>query len=300
MDENNIVCVYHRVDLDGQCSAAIVKKRYPEAELIGWNYGDEIPWDRLKGKDVIMVDLAFQPNDLMIELLDKAHSLVWIDHHKSAIKDAMDSMVDDLAGMRIVGYGACELTWKFFFPEKKMPQGVRLLGLYDTWKWKDEPKGEQERILNFQFGMRGVDDTTPTARCWDRLFRDTGFALDDLMIGGRYVRTYQQKQDEAKSKSAFETILVTDTIPSTLHGEMQGSRVLALMGVKGSQAFDPVWEDHPDCQAMMAFEWRKGQWHVALYSDRGFDCGEVCKAFGGGGHKGAGGFQCATLPFDLR
>ena len=34
-------CFYHRIDFDGVCSAAIVKAKYPECELIGIDYGDD-------------------------------------------------------------------------------------------------------------------------------------------------------------------------------------------------------------------------------------------------------------------
>ncbi len=54
-------CVYHSRDLDGYCSGAIVKKKYPDAVLIGFDYGqglqkliELIP----KGEDTIMVDVS--------------------------------------------------------------------------------------------------------------------------------------------------------------------------------------------------------------------------------------------------
>jgi hypothetical protein len=40
-------------------------------------------------------------------------------------------------------------------------------------------------------------------------------------------------------------------------------------------------------------------WNVSLYSTKdNVDCGVIAKSFGGGGHKGAAGFQCGELPFD--
>ena len=35
--------VYHRVDWDGYTAAAVALRAFPEAELIGWNYGDAEP-----------------------------------------------------------------------------------------------------------------------------------------------------------------------------------------------------------------------------------------------------------------
>jgi hypothetical protein len=48
--EQIMICFYHSADLDGHCSGAIIKKVHPECELIGINYGDEFPWDKVKGK----------------------------------------------------------------------------------------------------------------------------------------------------------------------------------------------------------------------------------------------------------
>jgi nanoRNase/pAp phosphatase (c-di-AMP/oligoRNAs hydrolase) len=41
-------------------------------------------------------------------------------------------------------------------------------------------------------------------------------------------------------------------------------------------------------------------WNVSLYSTKPeIDCGEIAKSFGGGGHKGAAGFQGKELPFKI-
>ena len=55
-------CFFHSVDLDGHCSGAIVKKAYPECEMIGINYGDSFPWGVIgPGEKVVMVDFSLQP-----------------------------------------------------------------------------------------------------------------------------------------------------------------------------------------------------------------------------------------------
>ena len=73
--------VYHRVDWDGYTSAAVAKMAFPEAELIGWSYGDNEPcvskFDR-----VIVVDLSLSES----WMLSNASKLVWIDHHKNVIE----------------------------------------------------------------------------------------------------------------------------------------------------------------------------------------------------------------------
>ena len=63
-----------------------------------------------------------------------------------------------------------------------------------------------------------------------------------------------------------------------------------------SQMFDSIW--NPDKHdAMCTFCWKKDKWTVSLYSTKdNVDVSEICKARGGGGHKGAAGFQCSELP----
>ena len=48
---------------------------------------------------------------------------------------------------------------------------------------------------------------------------------------------------------------------------------------------------------VIAYYWDGGRWKISLYSEK-VDVSEIAKAYGGGGHKGAAGFQCGALPFD--
>ena len=66
------ICLYHRSDLDGKCSGAIVKRHIPGTEMIGIDYGDKIPWKDLEGAHVYLVDFSLQPWTDMIRLADVA------------------------------------------------------------------------------------------------------------------------------------------------------------------------------------------------------------------------------------
>ena len=283
------MCLYHRIDFDGECSAAIVRRKYNnDVELIGWNYGDPIPWGALRGNEVWLVDLTFQPNELMLRLAGIADTVVWLDHHISSILDARDTYVELLSGRRDVNYSGCELTWKHCYSDEVMPEAVLLLGRYDTWTWESLNPGGQERVLDFQYGMRGGLDTNPRSYWWDNLLDVPAISsnlVESVICDGRVIRRYQKRQNEdLVREAAFETVL-------------DGHKVLAVNGGRGSLTFASVWAEHPDCEAMVSFQWVKGMWLVRVYSDRGLSCGDLCKSYGGGGHKGAGGFRCASLPF---
>ena len=76
-------CYYHNADLDGICSAAIIKRRYPSCQLIGVNYGDNIAPDVNKNEIVYIVDFSFDLDTM--ETLNEKGNLIWIDHHRDVI-----------------------------------------------------------------------------------------------------------------------------------------------------------------------------------------------------------------------
>jgi len=88
--------LYHRADLDGHCSGAIaalsLRQRQLDFKLHGIDYGDPIPWDLIDGHDLIVLDWSFQPWELFSEVLRRAKSLVWIDHHKTALAGLTEAM----------------------------------------------------------------------------------------------------------------------------------------------------------------------------------------------------------------
>jgi len=118
------ICIYHGVDLDGYCSAAIWKRVHPDGELIGMNYGDDVPWERLEGQIVTVVDFCLQPWTDMERLHRHARELTWIDHHKSAIQSWKDVGCPYIRGARDVTKAACELTWEFYRGSADASRGV--------------------------------------------------------------------------------------------------------------------------------------------------------------------------------
>jgi hypothetical protein len=72
------LCFYHKRDLDGHCSAAIVKNLYPNCELIGVDYGEIFQWDKIKtGVEVCMVDFSLPVKDM--RKLNKKMFTVYMD-----------------------------------------------------------------------------------------------------------------------------------------------------------------------------------------------------------------------------
>ena len=283
-------CFYHNADLDGHCSGAIVKYKYPECEMIGINYGDTFLWDRInKGETVFMVDFCLQPFEDM-ERLNSMCKLIWIDHHKSAIVEAERRNFVASGGQKLeIGKGACELCWEYLFPNEKLPLGIELLGRYDVWDLDYDPY-----VLPFQYGMKSRD-TDPASYDrdvsvdWRNIFLNHVNFLEKCIEEGKTILRYIQKENKKYVKQyCFKT-------------EINGIPALAVnKGLANSQLFDSIWDisKHP---IVITFVWHRDKWTVSLYTtvETGIDVSEIAKSYGGGGHKCAAGFQCKELPFRL-
>ena len=286
---------YHSADLDGHCSGTLIKMAYPGCKMIGINYGDGFPWENIKKDEkVFMVDFSLQPFDKLVKLHSLlGGNLVWIDHHKSAIEEEQKYYfeTDKIPGLRHNGIGACRLVWDYLKQEGHFyiedfqnishdtPTFIKLLAEYDVWNHTDP------RTLSFQYGMRQIKDTSPdNQEFWCSLFNIE--EVHKITENGGIILDYQMSENKKYTDAcAFET-------------ELDGVRCIAINKMlTNSQMFDSVW-DEEKYDAMLTFGFRKGQWTVSLYSTKeDIDVSEIAKNRGGGGHKGAAGFQCRELPF---
>lgn len=206
--------IYHSADFDGIFCREIARKFVPDAQLIGWDYGDTVPE---MPDDLDMLYML----DISIEALMNHPKLVWIDHHKSA----MEKFHHGIPGYRIDGVAACRLAYQWlslsskalageFDFEKCMtyfgiarftdgvephnnnsklptkqdfidrlvtePWAVRLAGEYDIWDKRD-PDAEL-----FQHGLKSCD----LSNDWGMLLSlETKTSFDEIesliMVGHR-------------------------------------------------------------------------------------------------------------------
>jgi len=266
-----MICIYHSRDLDGWMSSAIVKLKYPDIKLIGWDYGQVIPiLDPTQA--VIMVDISF-PKEYMKEIAGQG--LVWIDHHISAIND-MTGLGFLLQGIRDSSFAACELTWKYLFPDKEIPELVRLLGRYDCFGHKGT--NEEIKVLEFQYGAREfISNPKDAFVTLNRCIADLG-TLDYIWENGKSIYKYLCTEAKQIYSRGFET-------------QFGGYNFLCV----NQDRFNPInfgIDYHKDgYDGFACFWYAHGKWVYSLYNDNGLvDCSIIAKLHGGGGHKGAAGF----------
>ena len=275
-----ICTIYHNQDLDGWASAAIVKyyheKYYPqrELELVGWNYGDPIPWTEIyEANKLYLVDVSFDKNAMAVLFEKFGTDFIWIDHHVSALKE---NDLELISGIQNSEKAACEHTWDWFFADKDVPEFVWYLGMYDSFRHR----GTQYEldVLRYQYAARSMIGNPGEA-----LYRLKEWDDDDLtpimLNSGEIIYNYLIKEAEqiyAKSKPI----------------EFDGFRFLAV----NRERFNPInfgIDYHEDgYEGFACFWWDGKKWTWSLYNDDGkVDVSKIAKKRGGGGHAGAAGFQ---------
>lgn len=303
-----MICIYHNRDLDGFCSGAIVKKKFPDAKLIGYDYGQPFPIDKIsKGETVIMIDVSL-PMHAMNDIALLSKDFTWIDHHISAINDynkfishgnpEATALEKYCKAVLENGISACEGGWKHFFPNEPMPEAAKFLGQYDTWRNGNKVKWDGE-ILPFQFGMRLECNSVESFP--DILFEPMSYAIEKTIINivkqGRTILKYQAQVSELNcKKNSFESDVFDYMYMAPYIGKQRPSgRPLRAICLNGggfnSDVFKSVY--NPEIHdVMMPFQFDGKQWTFSLYTTKDeVDCSEIAKRQGGGGHKKAAGFQ---------
>jgi len=272
-------CFYH-IDLDGECSAAIVLSKFPYCETISIDYSkDPYPYlDSISsGELIFIVDFSFKPD--FMSLLCQKVDVVWIDHHKTILDHPFNR--SDIKGIRDTSKSGCELTWEYVYPNldkmQDTPLAVSLIGDYDTWKFK------MKNSKFFHYGI-SIHDTSPNSDLWKTLltYQDPEGVISDIVKEGIPIQTFIEKVAKSKRDSyGFETTL-------------DGHPAFALNYYAfGSNIFQETQNRYDLC---ISFLFDGTQWIVGLYSTK-IDVSEIAKKFGGGGHRGAAGFVCKELPF---
>ena len=273
-----ILCFHHK-DGDGFCSAAIVRQFFSrEVKFYGMDYKTQFPFDDIRpGDGIIIVDFSPNSSSDFARMLEITEYIVWIDHHKTAIEK--HNHFDYIEGKREVGTAACMLTWQYFNGSEQPPRAVELLADYDVWTFA---YGDDTR--HFQAGMRSLDMRPQNHLLWNLLLNDNIECLSDIKNTGKILTEY--------NKTTWEKMLRAIGYRTTL----DGLKCVACNVQGSSAAFESLNDTSVD--AVIVYGHSGDSFKVTIYSHKeGVDVSQVASAHGGGGHAGAAGFFCNSLPF---
>jgi len=288
--------ILHHNDMDGRCAAAIALRYYTSGNVINFIGGKDLKDIELEevdynsqpqnlskyfGHDVVVLDFSLS-RDKMIDLSNIANSLVWIDHHKTAI-EKMEGV--DLPGKRSVDYAGCVLTYMYYYNLDSIddiPYAILLVGDRDTWKFQ---YGDDTR--HFFTGFYYTEDSTPSSAAWD-------IAISKSI-------SYIEKG--AELKVVIDKIYGDQVEKSGFWVDWEGYHCFCVNSASpGSEALE---RSQPTADIYISFRWAQGMFSVSLYTTKpGINVSEIAKKYrwngiDGGGHVGAAGFQCSFPPFLL-
>lgn len=277
-----MLCIYHIADHDGKGSAAIVKSIYPETELFGLNHDMEIPYDEIRKHDKIVVcDIAL-PLDFMFEL-SQTKDFTWIDHHLSVINEYNEAIAagkKPIKGLRRVGTAAICLTWEYFYPNKEIPEGIKLIGLNDLFKLEDP------RVRPFEYAVQSFGPNYPEDPIWETLIQDKT-DINAMVEKGKTVLSWIKARNYRLVRSlAFES-------------QYKGLRCICANMPQGYSEFFDSLENIDDYDVMINFYMNKrNTWNLSFYTAKeNVDVSQIAASFGGGGHqKAAGASKLEKLP----
>jgi len=331
------LCIYHRVDLDGWMSAAIVKRDFisknPELHVIinldnpernkvdvsvgitrdmnqnkvyntlymkGFQYGDPLPV--LEGYDqIILVDISL-PIETMVELYRKLNKdLIYIDHHAAKIIEVRES----IGFSKINGLQNTESKAE-----------LKAAGCELAWIFYNPGKP-----------MNSIVEHLGAYDCFRHQSYSEKASLEVLQFqyGARAsMSSYNDCFDmintsEGTQEISFDIILDNGfAIYKYLKTEAEGlykehSEIILSepvgdefvkrnFAVLNRMRFNPVnygIEYHKDGYDGFLCYWRQGgKWHFSIYNDdTRVDCAAIAKTFRGGGHRGASGFVLTDNEF---
>lgn len=291
-------CFYHG-DSDGKCAgfwvalSAELKDFNDRNEFVEMDYSNPFPMDSIReNEQIYIVDYSIQPDE-MRQLLNITKDVTWIDHHKTAI-EKYAGFENEIRGVRYDGVSGCMLTYCYLHHMTSRGMGqikpfdismtedaplfTKLIDDWDVWKFA---YGDDTRYFQIAFNAH---DFSPRSKLWDRFFSSPN-AEHDLIMQGIVITQFRDNWAKTYiAKYGFKT-------------EIGGYKAFAVnLGNCNSEYFKSLPESKYDI--LMPFVFDGKQYTVSLYSTK-VDVSEIAKTYGGGGHKGASGFQCKELPFKM-
>lgn len=273
---SDTLVIYHGNCYDGICAAWVCYKALDEGKnsevtYIPLNYSDSPP--NVKGEDVVIVDFSFK-RSAMIKMNLEARSLIVLDHHKTA--------EEELKGLDFVKFdmnrSGAGLAWDWFFPSVTRPRIVNYIEDRDLWRFQLPDSREINAwIQSFEIDLNiFANNVAPAVN---------GYS-PEIEMAGRFLIMQQQSYTKAICKNArLKEIITPDS--RVYKGPYVQTSILM------SEVCDYLVKNFPGNYpfAFYSFERSDGKFQYGMRSRSDFDVSEIARAFGGGGHKNAAGFE---------
>lgn len=268
---DNHIIVYHDNCHDGITALWAALQAYPEAEAYPGRYDVPPDMEKLRGKDVIVVDFSWKRPVMLTLYHEVCKSLIVLDHHASAEKE-LEGLKFCIFDMERSGAG---LAWDVLVG-KTRPALVKYVEDRDLWRF----------ALPFSKAVHAFCASFPL----DLNHREmlSRRSVNDMIDAGEAILRYNRRLVESATKHVRMERVGPWLVPAIAspcieivsdlgHALCQGHPFAAIYTDRtdGSRSYS-LRSDGPDAQ----------------------DVSEVAKSYGGGGHKNAAGFVLKNPKFN--
>lgn len=281
------VCIHHHPCSDGFMAALIVRRRWPECQMVGMNYGQRPAWDFPTGQNVLIVDFSMSLEQIATM---NAETVIILDHHKTAQAMLKDITVEPwtfgadevppmlmdkpIAHFDMTKSGAV-LAWEFCFPGAALPHLLKFIQDRDLWT-KVYPDSDAVHLLLSSFGFEGD--------LWLKL-------MDEFQV----TNTLQGHLQSANAIKRYYDNLVFECATRAKVGRFAGWENVPVAYVIPQLASDvghTLLQMHEGAPfAVLVSKSDDGTSYSLRSDNRRQDVSEVARTFGGGGHRNAAGFR---------
>ena len=254
--------IYHANCPDGFGAAwAAWKLLGDRAQYLPASYGDPIP--NVAGKNVAILDFSDSRYDIK-KMIEKANSLIVLDHHKTAQENLAGIPEAQLDMSR----SGAILSWQFFHGSEDPPIFLRYIEDRDLWRFELEDSKAVSAALTSLIDF--------TFESFDAMNNPSQF--EELVSDGYTILHYNnmvmKKICQSARKNLWRSYEVCVVNSSILQSEI-GSQLAPTCD------FVVIWYyDHKNMKHNVSLRTQKNE----------VDVSKIAARFGGGGHKKAAGF----------
>ena len=274
------------------------------AEYVPMQYGtvpDIESWHMqyaISQREVYILDFSF-PRQTMDYLFSVARRVTWLDHHKTAFEmwceDGERSLCEQSNGRDEVildnNKSGAYLAWEHFHPGTEVPMFIKHIDDYDRWQFKiPGTKAFNKALWSYapwsfqQWGSNflGFDDSVEYHGPYNT-FINEGHAI---------LRAHNQNVQSVVKGSARKVFL---NLPDEPGFEPKGLDLYGLAANCPPHLTSDVGHELATQSGTYGLCWTLGKEGLiakcSLRSNGDYDVSAIAKAFGGGGHLNAAGFE---------
>lgn len=298
--------IYHKNCIDGFTGFIILMgtdkidknaKIYPDIPA-----AKNIPHD-IENKDVIIIDVAYKYN-ILKEIMTLAKSVTFIDHHIT-IKDDVQQIISELNNKNHIVYyddkmSGASLTWKYFYPKKKIPLFIKYVADNDTGAWvlKHTIPFITALDVNYSFDL-----TSENIKKWDNLYnkKEVIRLIKKGYIYEEYKNNIIKYNSQRYSLEAFPSEKIyNEHIDLFRHPGQYKVAVFCGTGCPNVTDLAKEMLRTIDCDFVIIWSLNLDKKEFVLsFRSLDVDVGSISKAFGGGGHKLAAACSFSLFKYNI-